>query len=235
VLLDSPLETRRVVVRPFKDKFPQDEEIELFMAPGDAYMMDGEMQKWYSHSVPPGDQNLKEGSPTTRTAIVFRTGAMKSVLRDSGQKCKNLSPRKIPAYVFGSMNGLIEGSIYNRVVMYQLGYHLSPQGGISGNKLIGCDAIVVSGKWPGQDCFYELIYTASSQVGALALVESHRQKMPIRVFRSSAYLSPFRASKSIPGSNSCTYRYDGLYCILCLLHTETFFFSCNPPYPRTAE
>jgi alkylated DNA repair dioxygenase AlkB len=215
VLLDSPLETRRVVVRPFKDKFPQDEEIELFMAPGDAYMMDGEMQKWYSHSVPPGDQNLKEGSSTTRTAIVFRTGAMKSVLRDSGQKCKNLSPRKIPAYVFGSMNGLIEGSIYNRVVMYQLGYHLSPQGGISGNKLIGCDAIVVSGKWPGQDCFYELIYTASSQVGALALVESHRQKMPIRVFRSSAYLSPFRASKSIPGSNSCTYRYDGLYCILC--------------------
>jgi hypothetical protein len=22
---------------------------------------------------------------------------------------------------------------------------------------------------------------------------------------------------------------------LLLLHTETFFFSCNPPYPRTAE
>jgi hypothetical protein len=71
VLLDSPLEIRRVVVRPFQDRFPKVEKIELFMAPGDAYVMDGEMQKSYSHAVP------AQSSSAPRIVIVFRTGDVK--------------------------------------------------------------------------------------------------------------------------------------------------------------
>jgi alkylated DNA repair dioxygenase AlkB len=152
VMLDSPLKVRPVVVTPSKDHSPKDEKIELFMAPGDAYVMDGEMQKSYSHTVP-AEPNLSEGSSTTRIAIVFCKGDVKYFDKDSGRECQNLAPRKIQEYAFGHLEGLEEGEMYIRVKLCQLGAHISPQGGISGNKRKGCDAIVVSGEWPGQDRF----------------------------------------------------------------------------------
>ena len=90
------------------------------------------------------------------------------------------------------------------------------QGGISGNKEEGCDAIVVSGArkdGKGEDNFDALTYAATTKVGAGSMMRSKMEGKVIRVFRSSATAidSPFRAQCTSSKKNM--YRYDGLYTI----------------------
>jgi alkylated DNA repair dioxygenase AlkB len=58
---------RRVCVRPFHKWAAKegDEDIELHLSPGDAYLMDGEMQKFYSHCVPPNMTKIAAPSKAT--------------------------------------------------------------------------------------------------------------------------------------------------------------------------
>ena len=212
LVLKSPKDIRPVNVHPFK-LLPQDEAIELFISPGDVYdIMDAAMQVKYSHSVPP--QSSLELDQGQRMAVIFRTGIQKTFDSDSGRDCKDLSPRKIKKHFFGKLDCLREGWVYKREQLFDSEAHLRAQGGISGCKQIGCDAIIVSGQWKGKDGLFNLTYTASSKVGAMSMVKSFKCWKPIRVFRSSSYLSPFRAAAGIKGSNTTTYRYDGLYKIV---------------------
>jgi hypothetical protein len=119
-----------------------DEYIELQLKPGDAYEMDGPMQESYSHCVPkdhqhpPRDGNKKEKSINNdddkvsenmvkndsngkaiakrRICVVLRTGQQKHFLKDSGENCTDLSPRKGVTYHVGDIATLKEGHMYKR-------------------------------------------------------------------------------------------------------------------------
>lgn len=90
----------------------------------------------------------------------------------------------------------------------------SVQGGVSGNKAVGCDAIVVSGARSdglGEDRFDRLVYAAKTNQGALAMLTSMAQRKPIRVFRSSAdEQNPYKALHR-PREEPTQYRFDGNY------------------------
>jgi alkylated DNA repair dioxygenase AlkB len=216
-LLVAGAKARKVKIRTFTHLEPMegDEQIELFLGPRDAYVMDGRMQESYSHCVPP-DPTQENQDHAERIAIVFRTGDERIFLKDSGRVCTDLSPRVKKKYNFGH-GKMQEGTMYTRRQLYDMEAHLGQQRGISGNQKVGCDAIIVSGKWPGCDKFKTLLYTANSKVGARAIVRSHHQKFPIRVFRSDTYESPFRAAGK-RASSSKLYRYDGLYHVM--MHEE---------------
>jgi alkylated DNA repair dioxygenase AlkB len=213
----STTNTRRVRMKPFRKLCLQDgdEQIELFMEPGDAYEMDGEMQRFYTHSVPP-QQNNSDGR-NTRIAIVFRTGNEVMFAKDSGRACLDLSPKLRRTYTFGHA-GLEEGKLYTRNQLFNMGAHLMQQRGISGNMAEGSDAIIVSGLREdklGHDNFTNLMYAAESVKGARSVVTSHRQGLPIRIFRSATYRNPLRALQTKRGP--CLYRYDGVYIVsLCI-------------------
>ena len=85
------------------------------------------------------------------------------------------------------------------------------QGGVSGNGVLGCDAIVVSDNQPilrEQDHFFWLLYSSNSFQRARAEFKSFEDKSPIRVFRSSQMTNRLAP----PANNRKTqYRYDGLY------------------------
>jgi hypothetical protein len=175
--------------------------------------MDGEMQKHYIHSVP--KDRDKEKTKSCRMVIVFRTGDKSSFYRDTGTACTDLSPRQPKMYVFGNkVANLEEGEIYTRPRLFEICAHLMQQRGISGNREKGCDAIIVSGLREdklGSDYFLKLMYAAESAKGALSVLTSHQQKKPIRIFRSSGYMSPFHAVRSSSNKSKVVYRYDGLY------------------------
>jgi alkylated DNA repair dioxygenase AlkB len=205
---------RKVKIQTFTHLEPMegDEQIELFLGPRDAYVMDGRMQESYSHCVPEDPTQENHQDHVERIAIVFRTGDVRFFLKDSGRVCTDLTPRVKKKYNFGH-GKMQEGTIYTRRQIYDMEAHLGQQRGISGNHEVGCDAIIVSGKWPGCDKFKTLLYTANTRVGANAIVRSHHQKFPIRVFRSDSYESPFRATGK-RGPSSKLYRYDGLYHVM---------------------
>ena len=112
------------------------------------------------------------------------------------------------------------------------------QRSVSGNVTVGCNAIVVAGLRHAEhsvDSYNTLIYCASPKEGANCLVTSYKEHTPIRVFRSSKYISIHLVNN---GTNDCTcsdfcscakglataahhqptksttYRYDGLYKII---------------------
>jgi len=60
LILASPDEERPVVITPNSKLQDGDERIELMLRAGDAYAMDGEMQKHYLHSVPKRNREEKE-------------------------------------------------------------------------------------------------------------------------------------------------------------------------------
>jgi hypothetical protein len=115
------------------------------------------------------------------------------------------------------MMGLIEGCLYSRKEMVELGVHKGQQRGISGNCTDGCDAIVVSdqGGWWGIDGLLDLFYDANLEVGGRALEVTSFRKFPVRVFRSTAYTHKYRAviPRGFPKTAKTYYRYDGLYWI----------------------
>jgi len=218
-LVSSPADTtRRISIRSRRSKksgnVEGDEQFELFLDAGDAYSMDGVLQKHYEHGVP-SDQKSVDGSPggqQKRIAIVFRRGQQVDQQNDSGQSFASLQPRIPVPHKIGSIQGLHEGLTYTRVQLNDMYAHRSQQRGISGNQLVGCDAIIVSGlrhDGLGNDQLFRLDYAASSKEGALSVLKSYIEEIPIRVFRSSVLRSPYKAlSKS---SSPACYRYDGLY------------------------
>ena len=115
---------------------------------------------------------------------------------------------------FGPVDGVAEGAIFpNRLALSQAGVHAPTQNGISGTQAIGCDSIVLSGKYLDEDYGDVIIYSgenprggsnADDQIlagGNRALEVSHDNELPVRVTRGS---------KTIGGPTS-GYRYDGLY------------------------
>jgi SAD/SRA domain len=197
------------------------------------------VQASYVHGVPKKDSFVGV-SDALRLAVVCRKGMLKRFTKDSGQPVTDLSPRAIVGQTFGQMEGLTEGATYVRRYMIENGahryvqsssfwiqsfsttshsfhkilhnvYQRSPQGGISGNKKDGCDAIVVSGvRQGGFDSFDKLVYVADTQAGAGGLLTSMEKKLPIRVFRSSK-LDNLYVANLPEKKESAQYRYDGLY------------------------
>ena len=230
-LVSSPAgTTRRVCIRPKSGNSTTapgnhqvggDEQFELFLDAGDAYLMDGEMQQHYVHSVPSDKKSVDDGSSDgekgisqqKRIAIVFRRGLQLEQANDSGKPSASLQPRVQIPYIFGGMKSTIqEGSTYSRIEINNLHAHLNQRRGISGNQDVGCDAIIVSGlrqDGMGNDRLFRLEYAATSEQGALSILKSCIKDLPIRVFRSSVLKSPFKAVSKTT-SPAC-YRYDGLY------------------------
>ena len=130
VILDSPPTPRKVIIKVFnkltggnreRDRVHQegDEFIELSLRPGDAYEMDGIMQKSYSHCVPKdnGNENIKTTGKRVknrRICVVLRTGDQKHFDKDTGEPCVDLSPRPPMKYTYGHIEGLQEGKLYTR-------------------------------------------------------------------------------------------------------------------------
>lgn len=221
IILDSPSSGRSIMIRPFRNLAPiqGDEIITINLGANDGYLMDGTMQKFYTHSIPknkaPTESQLVPLSKRRRLVVVLRAGRQEIYKKDSGASCSTdpLPPYK---YVFGNdFYKLVEGFNYNRQELFMNGFHGRFQGGISGNLRVGCDAIVVSGKREdqrGYDQYTFLTYFAESRKGANALAKSFEKNLPIRVFRSSVYKNPFRAIVRVGENDGKTkYRYDGLY------------------------
>ena len=92
---------------------------------------------------------------------------------------------------------------------------------MAGNRYDGAASIVVSRLDPSmgeEDHLTTLYYSASPRTGSLALTQSHKTGMPVRVFRSSKAASPFAPPKPNTKSTkaAASYRFDGLYRVVAL-------------------
>ncbi|GKY93598.1 hypothetical protein MPSEU_000327200 [Mayamaea pseudoterrestris] len=146
--------------------------VELFLKAGDAYAMDGELQKHYFHSVPkivhPSNETKvanvdiaaansaatsdeqqqppeQQDTHNLRIAVIFRCGDSIQVARDSGVP-SDWSPKPPLMRQFGrSIPGLTEGELYTKSQLLHMGAHEGLQKGVSGSRQHGCNAIAVSG------------------------------------------------------------------------------------------
>ena len=125
------------------------------------------------------------------------------------------------AQKFGHIDSVIIGQVFQtREALANAGLHRSHQRGIDGNGNEGASAIVMSGGYVDDyDLGDEILYTGEGgndpatgkQVGHQniespgnsGLIKSMRDKLPVRVIRSSRHESDF--------SPKTGYRYDGLY------------------------
>lgn len=218
------------------------EKLRLYVAAGDAYTMDGELQKHYVHSLPrvntpsSSQQPLSEKMAGRRIALIFRHGRKKHMTAE--QPDKGLIPSTLegtrPATVderhpFGPMRDVItEGEIYSRTYLGEVCAFSCAQGGISGTKEHGCSAIVVSRQSPDLhegDTFLRLWYSSKAHQQAGALYQTYTlQKNHVRVFRSTALAGHYGALDPQVSSKKQTsqrYRYDGLYEIVdCVVLTR---------------
>ena len=217
ILVASPEQGQRVCIRPFSylEKKNRDEYMEIYMESGDAYLMDGDMQQNYAHSIPP----VEEVDQQHRLAVIFRSGTQKKFQKDSGSPLVDFLSRVPKTYSFGKIVGLEEGKIYKRNKLLAMGAHLAAQRCISGNMKVGCDALIVCGlrlDKARSDRFLSFTFQAEKRVGAGSLVRSFHMKTNIRVFRSSVLKNPYRAvsmTVETGSSSSAFYRYDGLYAV----------------------
>ena len=232
VVVDAPGEVRPLCIRPNKRKKPLhhgDEEIQLFIAEGDGYDMNGFMQENYEHSLPKKPKNMDH-----RFVLIFRHGDTGFVPQDSGiSVLKNdgnesisgeewnvvsaitkLRP-KTESVVFGHPKSSVSvGECYSRRFLWAGFAHRADQRGISGNIKDGADSIVVSRQdfnVREEDGLSWLRYTSSRRQGGGALCVSFRTKKPVRVFRSSNLKGSYRPV-SFEGDRT-SYRYDGLYVV----------------------
>ncbi|KAL7578972.1 hypothetical protein ACA910_019019 [Epithemia clementina (nom. ined.)] len=223
VMIASPLVARRVLIQTAETKGKAsnaddgeivEEQIELFLRPGDAYEMDGVMQQKYVHGVP--QDTVQVGDGNQRLAIILRAGQTRWFKKDSGCPVPNLNPRpqKDPPYVFGPVAGIEYGKNYSRSELLSLRGHSASRRSVSGNATFGCDAIIVSRKRQDKledDCFGYLLYAVESRVGAGCLLLSAQKQEWIRVFRRC------EGGKT---EQQTMYRYDGLYEIIGTEHPE---------------
>jgi len=238
VVVDAPGEIRPLCIRPNKRTKPLchgDEEIQLFIAEGDGYDMDGYMQDNYEHSLP---KKLKSNSH--RFVLIFRHGNTGFVPQDSGvsvlkkggdesisgeewnvvSAITKLRP-KTETVVFGHPTNVSMGECYSRRFLWSTFSHRADQRGINGNIKDGSDSIVVSRQdfdVREEDGLSWLRYTSSRRQGAGALYMSFRMKKPVRVFRSSNLKSSYRPA-AFEGDRT-SYRYDGLYIVTHVWNSE---------------
>ena len=122
----------------------------------------------------------------------------KSVKVDSGKLCKSVNgqiiltpPKKKKTTCFGEKNfthRLWAGLTYSRTDLFKCIFHNADQRGANGNKVDGCDSIVVSvqnEKSKQHDDINLLYYSCNIRCGSKALFNSYDEKKSIRVFRSS--------------------------------------------------
>jgi alkylated DNA repair dioxygenase AlkB len=174
----------------------------------------GEMQEHYVHSLPP-DEHSKGSVEGRRIIVVFRSGTQKVFKKDSGKPCNlaALEPRPDLCFTFGNeIKDLREGDIYGGRQLRAMNAHRSTQRSVSGNKVMGCDAITVS-RDREDDTFVRFSFAAETRVGGGSMLTSLQKGYPVRVFRTSALHNKYKAvaKKSGPKSKSNVYRYDGLY------------------------
>lgn len=108
-----------------------DEEVELYPMAGDGYEMDGIVQQHYVHSLPAETvtiqkQHDSDGSGGRRFALIFRQGAEKKVLQDSGTVMASITPvSKVPmVYTFGDMDSVLKlGESYFKSDLVKWGAH----------------------------------------------------------------------------------------------------------------
>ena len=237
VVVEAPGEVRPLYIRPNKKVRPLrkgDEEIQLFIAEGDGYDMDGFMQQHYEHSLPKKTKNNSH-----RLVLIFRQGSASLVPKDSGVSiidedlCKGkewnvvsaitkLRP-KTDTVMFGHPMNVFVGECYARRYLWSTFAHRADQRGINGNIKDGSDSIVVSRQdfaVREEDGLSWLRYTSSRRQGGGALCKSYQTKKPVRVFRSSNLRSPYRPEAFEGGRTS--YRYDGLYLVTHIWNSEGF-------------
>ena len=124
-------------------------------------------------------------------------------------------------YVFGEVPGNPEGTTYkNRTAAKDAGVHQVTMQGISGNRAVGANSVVVNGGYEDDADFGdEIIYTGAGgndpatkrqiahqtfdQVGNAALVVSEENGLPVRVIRGSRGDPAHSPREGL--------RYDGLY------------------------
>jgi len=181
--------------------------------------MDREMQKHYFHSIPKSNNDIEKREDSLRLCIVFRTGQNAEHSFDSGRPCDDLSPKEGPVQIFSNkILELAEGEVYTREQLFQMGAHRMQQRGISGNMETSADAMIISSLREdklGCDRFHQFVYAVEQKKGGKAVLTSKEKNLPIRVFRSSHYESPFKAiSMNERKSCSTIYRYDGLYKVM---------------------
>lgn len=192
--------------------------VQLFLNPGDAYAMDGELQQHYYHSVPKVAARGTCINAEIRLAVIFRCGKISWVSRDTGTP-SDWKPRPPLRRIFGrcGIPGLVEGNTYTKSQLFKIGAHEQLQKGVSGTKAQGCNAIALSGlrsdaKGDNKD-FSSFVWFVELWNGGAAMLKSAQDRLPIRVFRSSDLNSVFRALV-IAHHQTKSFRYDGLYEII---------------------
>ena len=153
-------EMRPLKIRPAKSKSLSDgdEEIELFIGEGDAYAMDGHMQKGYEHCIP-----KKEKVNSHRLVMIFRHGKVRCVPVDNGENVIEWARRNkqstvmedgvvplitqlrtnLPSVQFGHPTNIKEGQCKSRSFLFSERAHRADRRGINGNITVGSDSIVV--------------------------------------------------------------------------------------------
>lgn len=226
VTVEAPSDPRTICFQPENKASLQtgDEQIELYPIPGDAYSMCGEVQHGYVHAMLKMNRKCnQENEEGRRMAIIFRNGLTKRC-DDNGQIVETLAPpvRKME-YKFGSMPELIqEGECYSREYLYNCGGHMNDRGSVAGNRKVGCPSIVVCRMSHNEDSdhFRFLTYVVGESSRPMALFQSYKAGIPIRVFRSSS--GNLAKGKYFPNSRDgrVVYRYDGLYFVILAFDHE---------------
>jgi SAD/SRA domain len=198
--------------------------------------MTGVMQENYVHGLPRMCTRVKPQS--RRLALVFRQGEKLRTNRDNGAKATSLAgtveltPEQ--RYPYGSHSAFVtEGKVYRRTYLLDSHAFGSVQGGVSGTKSWGCNAIVVSRQEKVRnehDTLDELAYTSNGHQGGGRLFTSFKKGHAIRVFRTSALEGPYRACQHLDLSTQM-YRYDGLYFVKSCTQIDDNGETMHPEQP----
>ncbi|CAB9499290.1 expressed unknown protein [Seminavis robusta] len=193
-----------------------DYELKIYCSAGDSYSMDGKMQENYVHALP---QASTKGKPQARRiALIFRHGDKIKTSIDNGFRAKTMEG-KLPLtpeqkYAFGPYRDFVtEGAVYDRTYLLKSRAFSSIQGGVSGSKSYGCNAIVVSRQsmeLHEYDFLEEISYSSNGWQGGGSLFQSFCNRYPVRVFRTSSLQSQYGAFRNQKVKKQW-YRYDGMY------------------------
>ena len=183
-----------------------------------------QMQLHYFHAVLKGvSKKFKEATGLdecqtvhSRIVLIFRYGKFVAIKKDSGNHITSLDPAESRySYTFGTIPDLLQGKNYSRKELYSLKAHLTDRRGVSGNASVGADSVIVKNLNPSNgeaDCGDHIFYYTTSRLGGAALYASYLKGKPIRVFRSSRGVSPYRPTWSIK-NHTTMYGFGGLFMI----------------------
>jgi len=164
---------------------------ELILQNGDVYYMDREMQQHYQHSLV--KVRSEEDAPRAqRLVLIFRRGQERNVGANGSPGKLIRAPKPLAHY--GSIRDLPVGAIHTRRELMKINAIRSAQGGVSGNKETGCDAIITSGKDAITKSLLSNVSASfeyscrTSYSKSLRMSQCKRQ--PIRVFRKRSARKP---------------------------------------------